>query len=361
MRFPHWNVIGAQDKNTPFVVKKGDKLKFIDLELADTGTYSYNGDTDYITGADSSFPFNSSHFDVTQYSGYKLLSCRSEMESTQAVSNTVDIKDLSLPWKITTSGGSIITSGSCDIKVYVPLKTPINSNSPCLKEDGCSTDHLNGLSESLLNISCKAAKGASTEAETFSLLWKKIQTCRIELLDGRVLTYWGAGNATPGIHWTTDELLTSGHGRCHHWSLFFVDLLRSQGIVAYYQNNATSFTIGAIANANIGFNPINGHAFYYGNNYPQNSPVCLRQQGTRFQGGGNPNAVNFQNHVINTYNSKLYDATCGKGEYAYSPNGFLQYLRENCYITINNETVLPGSALEINYFLTDDDNLIEED
>ncbi|MBQ9358671.1 MAG: hypothetical protein IJT95_03940 [Abditibacteriota bacterium] len=172
--YPYQNDADTEDKNTPFIVKKGDKLKLTSLELTDTGTNIYNGDTDYITGANPSFPFGSSHFDVANNTGYKKLICRSEMESSQAVSNTVGIRYLTLPWKVQTSGGSNIAAGSCDIKVYVPLYDPIASGCPAVDwniYNSCNSGHI-GLFEDLLSMSCSAAEGASGQSEVFGLLWK---------------------------------------------------------------------------------------------------------------------------------------------------------------------------------------------
>ena len=351
--YPYDNDNIYEDKNTPFVVKKGDKLKLTTLQLAGIGANTYNGDMDYITAAGIGNTFNQSHFDVNQYSGYYVLSCRSNMESAQAVSDTVDIKYLSLPWKVQTSGGSNIAAGACDIKVYVPLKTPLDSiNNPCQNAE-CVTEnpnaHPNGLFESVLNISCKAAKGASTEAEAFSLLWKEIQTCRLELLDGRVLTYWGDGGSTPGVHWTTDEFLHSRHGRCHHWMRLFVDLLRSQGIVANY-NECESFFIIPNSLRKLRYSRDFGKIVWVDDLEIEHDIVSLQQTAKHFQGGGDPNSIGFQDHVINKYNGNYYDATCGRGGYEVSINGFLDYLRENVTIKVGTEALYSGTDLSITDF-----------
>ncbi|MBP5274111.1 MAG: hypothetical protein ILO36_04140 [Abditibacteriota bacterium] len=324
----------TEDKNTPFVVKKGDKLKLTELELADTGTNAYDGTTDYITGANTSFPFGSSHFTVTQETGYKRLTATDVVESVNAVSNTVGIKYLSLPWKVQTSGGSNIASGSCDIKVYVPNDTPLTAL--------CS----NKLYESLLSLSCSAASGASTQADVFDLIWKKFQTCNIRSLDGRVLTYYGHGNSTPNLAYDTDELLKYADGRCDHWSKLFIDTLRSQGMGISYSNRL-AFNVGAIPSALIGFDEIHGEAYYYGNMIADYDAVGLKQIALRFQGGGDPNAAHFQNHVINIYNNKLYDVTDGRGGYDHDDSGFLQYLRENCFVTVYDVPVCSGNQLQL--------------
>ncbi len=355
--YNYQNNAATEDKNTPFVVKKGDKLKLTELELADKGTNTYNGTTDYITGANTSFPFGSSHFTVIQENGYKLLRATDDVESVNAVSNTVGIRYLSLPWKVQTSGGSNIASGSSDIKVYVPLDTPLLTFERCnLYPDYCLLLHNVGLFESLLDISCSAAEGASTESGVFDLLWNKLQTCNVSLLDGTVLTYWGLEDDTLGDHMNTEELLQTGHGRCEHWSSLFVDLMKSQGIDANYEATVLRFQIGFIPSAGIVFN--GSEAIYNGNQYPSGSIVCLRQHGTKFQGNGDPHSVKFQNHVINVFNNKLYDATCGKGGYDFDVYGLTQYLQENVYITIvepngDEHTLLSGSEVTLDHFLFD--------
>ena len=332
--YPYQNILSINDKNVPFVVKMGDTLKFTTLELADTGANIYNGDTDYITGAGNEYTFNSSHFDTTAYNGYNILSCRSNMESIQAVSNTVDVKYLSLPWKVTTSGGSNIAAGSCDIKVYVPFNTPLESNSPCLKYN-CLTTHPTGIFESLLNISCKAASGASIQSEVFDLLWKKVQTNNIELLDGRTLTYWGAGNNTPGEHFTTDKLLEKGDGRCGHWKNLFVDLLRSQGLNVGY-SDCEEFQIGPNPDRSFVYDDVEGKVmWHFGTDW---DIVRLKQTASRFQGGGHPNSGDFQDHVINIYDDNYYDATCGAGPYTKSMVGFTRYLWDNVAIKVGLNT-----------------------
>ncbi|MBQ9359278.1 MAG: transglutaminase domain-containing protein [Abditibacteriota bacterium] len=346
---PYQNNIASQDKNTPFVVKMGDKLQLSSLELADTGASSYNGNTDYITSA-GSYTFNSSHFDVTQYSGYKMLSCRSEMESVQAVSNTVDIKNLSLPWKVITSGGSNIASGSCDIKVYVPFATPLDSlfYDRVTIQNGVYFIPYSGLLESLLNISCKAAKGASTQSETFARLWEKIQTCQLTLLDGRVLQYYGDGDDTVHGSYDTGELLKEGDGRCGHWMHLFVDLLRSQGIPASY-SDCESFSIGPNSDRGFLYNPVNRRV--YKTVGTTDHYLKLIQTAARYQGGGHPDLACFQDHVINKYDGNYYDATCGAGPYEVSQTGFLQYLQNNVRIRVGTtQTFYQGSDLVIEDF-----------
>ncbi len=354
-KYPYQNDETSEDKNTPFIVEMGEKLVLTELELADVGANTFDGSSDYIISANTQFPFSSSHFTVTQENGYKRLSATSELESAYPVSDTVGIKYLTLPWKVQTAGGSTIVSGSCDIKVYVPFDTPKISGCRWLlggEISSCDMHH-NGLFEDILAISCSAAEGASTKAGVFDLIWKKIQTCHIELMDGRVLQYWGHGYNTEDGHDSAGYLMLKADGRCGSWSSLFVDLLRSQRIDADYFNNVLNFRIDAIPSAYIGYNPFSGGAFYYGVQYGINSPVRLRQKPTRFQGGGHPESVNFQNHAINMYNNKLYDATNGKGGYDCTKSGFRQYLQENCYITVGDYTALIGTDLEPGYFHTD--------
>ena len=352
--YPYQNDEDTEDKNTPFIAKKGDKLNLTSLELTDTGTNTYNGDTDFITGANPSFPFGSSHFDVVNSTGYKKLICRSDMESSQAVSNTVGIKKLTLPWKVQTYGGSNIAAGSCDIKVYVPLFDPIASGCPGVewhRLSNCNSGHT-GLFEDLLSLSCSAAEGASTQSEVFDLLWKYIRTLQMKNLNGQILQYWGHDVSTPNEHDSTASLLREADGTCGDWSSLFVDLLRSQGISANYVDNVYAFHIGTIPSANIVYDADAHEAYYNGNQYSQNSYICLRQQAKKYQGGGHPDRVIFQDHAINIYDGNYYDATCGNGGY----DTFEEYLQENCSITLydlsakEEYTLFAGSQMDPDYF-----------
>ncbi len=105
--------------------------------------------------------------------------------------------------------------------------------------------------------------------------------------------------------------------------------------------------------ANIFYDSILGRAYYNDNGYHDYDAVGLKQNGTKFQGGGDPDLADFSDHVINKYNNKLYDVTCGKGGYDDSQSGFLRYLRENCCITVDDQTVCSGNDLELGYFKTE--------
>ncbi|MBO4548747.1 MAG: transglutaminase domain-containing protein [Abditibacteriota bacterium] len=272
------------------------------------------------------------------------------MESAQAVSNTVDVKNLSLPWKVTTAGGADIASGACDIKVYVPLGTPLDSlfYDSVIIQNAVYYIPYSGLLESLLNISCNAAKGASTQSETFALLWKKIQTCHLGLLDGRILQYYGDGDDTVHGSYDTGELLKEGDGRCGHWMHLFVDLLRSQGISASY-SDCESFRIGPNPARGFIYNPVLKRV--YKTIGQTNHYLKLIQTADRYQGGGHPDLACFQDHVINKYNGNYYDATCGAGPYEVSEAGFLNYLRNNVRIRVGTtQTFYEGNDLVIEDF-----------
>jgi hypothetical protein len=126
--------------------------------------------------------------------------------------------------------------------------------------------------------------------------------------------------------------------------------MRSQGVDCNYNEDVFRFQIGTIPSADIEYNSVTKQTTYTGNQYSSNSVVCLRQHGTKFQGNGDPDSVNFPNHAINKFYNKLYDATCGKGGYDCDYFGIMQYLQENCYITIlepngTEHTLFTGSQM----------------
>ncbi len=253
-----------------------------------------------------------------------------------------------------TSGGSNIAAGSCDIKVYVPLFEPVASGCPAVDwniYNSCNSGHI-GLFEDLLSMSCSAAEGASTQSEVFGLLWKYIRTLQMKNLDGEILQYWGHGSSTPNEHNSTASLLREADGTCGDWSSLFVDLLRSQGISVNYVDNVYAFQVGTIPSANIVYNEVTHRTYYTGNQYAPGSVVCLRQNATRYQGGSHPELVRFQNHAINTYGGKYYDATCGNGGY----DTLDEYLQENCSIKIYEpgtgyHTLFSGAQIDSSYFV----------
>ena len=129
-----------------------------------------------------------------------------------------------------------------------------------------------------------------------------------------------------------------------------MDLLRSQGINASY-SESTTFRIGSSDDKHFVYDTTKKRTYHtiLGIAEPL-TPVSLQQTASRFQGGGNPNSVGFQNHVINIYDGNYYDATCGAGPYECSNDGFLQYLRENCAIRVGL-TTYSGDDLFLNDFM----------
>ena len=128
-----------------------------------------------------------------------------------------------------------------------------------------------------------------------------------------------------------------------------MDLLRSQGIIVSY-SDCRHFCIGSNADRHLEYDENSEWTYYTVLGIPTDIDVSLHQKALRFQGGGDPNSIGFQDHVINKYNGNYYDATCGSGPYEISQSGYLQYLRENVEIHVG-ETVYSDDALSLADFI----------
>ena len=122
-----------------------------------------------------------------------------------------------------------------------------------------------------------------------------------------------------------------------------------QGINASY-SDCESFELVSNSQRNLEYSRRYKRIVWVDGNDIEHNIVSLHQNGRRFQGDGDPNSIGFQNHVINKYGGNYYDATCGKGPYEVSLNGFLDYLRENVSILIEGEAFYTGTDLSITDF-----------
>ena len=159
--------------------------------------------------------------------------------------------------------------------------------------------------ETCVWLGCTAAKGKFNEQDVFDAIWNKFQTLSVYTRDYRILNYWGEGIDT-GDYCTTSTLLKNGDGRCSAWDNFFEDILKSQGI------NSSKY--------HFAINPYTVKS-YLDTMYNLNCSwfIILQQKGNDFQGEVHaPNEGNFLDHIINLYNNKLYDVTCGVGGYLYN-------------------------------------------
>lgn len=287
---PYQNSDDTEDQNRPFIFIKNQPMSFDNLSILSDQGVSLIG-SPYISGTGTyGINFNNISFIENTNNGKTTLDA-TNISSTTNLANQVDILDMSITWKVNYGTNQSKTLNSMKSKIYVTYNTPTESVCP-FAEYGCTLLHPSGLYESILNISCSAAKGKNTEQAIFDAIWNKVRGCNLQTLDGRTLKYYGAGNNTnPNEHNATIQILRDGDGKCGNWATFFSDLLKSQGIS---QNNQQSFAL----NLPYIYEDTNGYFKYY-----------LYQNTNKFQGGGNPHAAFFQDHVVNKYNNYIYDTT----------------------------------------------------
>jgi len=318
----------------------GEKMILNKVVLKDNSSVSY-GSGGYIKGeglgsGTGNIKFNIP-FGIETESTYNLLIGESTggFESDVILPNNINVLNFPIYWKaeVRDSNNAITKvedAGVTNSKAYITLNTPIPSICPV--GANCAS-HPGGLYESVLNISCSAAKGKSTETDAFNTIWNEVKDLNLETLDGRTLKYYGAGiNTIPPnySHNSTAALLETSDDRCGMWASFFEDLLKIQGIEGVGKE---VFYIAENESRNLKRNPqdpSSTRVYYKVNNY-YSDIVSLRQRSSIFQGGGDPSPVPFQDHVVNSYNNKIYDATSGKGAY----NNLLEYVRQETYIKVN--------------------------
>lgn len=332
--YPYQNS-SSEDNNRPFVFTRNQPMTFnnlsilIDQSLILTGSPKISG-TGTGNIAFSNIPFftRSSTWDAENIS------------STNNLPDKVDILNFSIAWKLNYGNGQSKTAGSTDFKAYVTYAVPVGSV--------CCSVHPSGLYESVLNISCNAAKGKNTQQDVFDAIWNKVKTLSLKTLDGRTLKYYGAGkNTAQNEHDSTVQILRDADGRCGNWATFFIDLLKSQGV--HGGTGYLPFRVKKEANPTFKEKTLaDGRRVVYTTCYGQDYIVAIKQSNERFQGGGNPNDASFPDHVINTRNGVLYDATSGA-----TASNFVEYVRKNIVLIY----LVEGSKGELEARLISGENL----
>ena len=114
--------------------------------------------------------------------------------------------------------------GSSRNKVYVTLATP--------KADK--------LYETLLEIGCTSAAGATNDAEGFAGIWSAFAGRNLSRVDGAVLTYYNPANKVYGVCKTVPKMLSDTYtaptrqkysiGNCKAWAAFLIECVKAQGI-----------------------------------------------------------------------------------------------------------------------------------
>lgn len=293
----------ADEKNKPFIFSKDTNpgitsVVFDKLSSLSPGTLS-------VTSSDSSI----NNTNITYTTSADKLTTNAFTSSSQ-LNNKIAAKNVTLTW---TMSSRVI--GTTNHKVYVIGGT---------HDPGDPDDPDNPYEpyfHTLVDLGCTAAneKSASDQSVVFNAIWNKFKTLSINRIDGAgPIKYWGdyAGlvNDTPGMLYRLD-------GRCGTWAEFFKDTMKIQGI----NNVGTSqfYISGRIRK-------VDSNGIYYWEKIVNGVAwkVELKQEGTSFQGGGVPNAAHFADHVINVYDGKYYDVTCGVGPY----DSLDLYIQANAYI-----------------------------
>ncbi|MFC1460897.1 hypothetical protein ACFLQR_00070 [Verrucomicrobiota bacterium] len=81
--------------------------------------------------------------------------------------------------------------------------------------------------ETLLHISCNAARGENTVTETQQETWDEFIDCEVKRKDGAQMSYYADYNVG---HYQTRELIEHTDGQCGSWAKLYLDILRHHGI-----------------------------------------------------------------------------------------------------------------------------------
>ncbi|MBQ9461268.1 MAG: hypothetical protein IJU51_05040 [Clostridia bacterium] len=222
--------------------------------------------------------------------------------------NAVYCKDVRIRWKlIPINGGNTIEIGETKHKVYAIRGNATSVPIPY---------------HTLVDLSCGAAKGLSTDSDVRNAVWEKVRSLHLIREDGgNALKYYGpesseyVTNEPPlptGWVYTTLGLIDHRDGWCGGWAEFMNDLMKVQGI--------TSETVKLFPYSYSGVNDQNESVNIQGGwcSYPGGqSLVGIKQLPDAFQGhDSSASSQQFFNHSINKINNAYYDATSGNGPYA---------------------------------------------
>jgi hypothetical protein len=180
----------------------------------------------------------------------------------------------------------------------------------------------------LLEISCRAAHGATTEAQLVSRTFGALKTTTGDgngprrARDNQRLSYWLQGINSAGV-FNTRALLNAGDGggRCGSWARLFCDMLALHGAVArlvkmvpaqdpvanhrFLVKNCTFTGAGNAAQA----------PFTHVGHQTAGNGRCSKAVGAPGQGNTNPTFL-FGDHAIVVYGGQFYDPSYGIGPYA---------------------------------------------
>jgi len=204
---------------------------------------------------------------------------------------------LVMKWEINPAGSGWQSAGNSEHQFYLLLDTPTGVE----------------LYWTLVDISCRAAQGATTEIDLVSRSYGPVRTRSLKRKrDGHALTYWNPDTTTA----TSTELLLAtvdGSGQCGSWSEFLIDMWKVHGIatadkilVIKYGASASPATIGFLVK-NWAFGPTGSHPAPYTHAM---RTECTKEPGVPGQRNPNPPPA-FFNHFIVRHGGKYYDPSYG--------------------------------------------------
>lgn len=220
-------------------------------------------------------------------------------------------------WQVSFDGGmrwSTVAESSCTI--YLTLNQPVR--------DDPSAGY--AQFESLFRISCRAANGATSDADVIAGVWSELADRVVRTKSGDTLAYYRTKLSESEI--TTGGLLLTKSGMCFAWAHLLIDLLRVQGIQrpgCYVRLNSPQAVgsgplVGMLMPTCLFLNPtgggINPDFPYVAAFGPRGSleligPDVYTQPGVPAQGQPDPISI-FHDHVLVLLDHVYYDPSYGR-------------------------------------------------
>ena len=155
----------------------------------------------------------------------------------------------------------------------------------------------------LLDISCRAASGASDEASLVTKAYAAFHGRKlVRKRDDKVLTYWFPHGQADAINTQDLMFIHHGSGTCEAWSHFFLDMLNLHGVTSAKRLLVAHPCIPEPAEL-----LTTKRQFY-----PKAFEVGTRSG----QGHDNADGVQFNNHFMVMHEGKIYDPSYGSGPFA---------------------------------------------
>lgn len=229
------------------------------------------------------------------------------LTSNAPLPNTVACHDpVNIRWEINPAGTGWTSAGNSAHLFYVVLADP--SGTPPYW--------------TLLDISCRAAHGETTQAGVVTKTFIPFTTRSLtRKRDGKGLTYWKPGVARSARN--TSELLSfgDGSGECGSWSEFLIDMYKVHGIVGgvkilVCRSVPDLHLLDVDPSRAVGFLVKNWRFVGSGSlRVPfthRMGTECIEMPGIPGQRNANPPPA-FYNHFIVRYGSNFYDPSYGVG------------------------------------------------